>query len=97
MWTNAAQAGLGAERPSGWFRLAVAKATVAAVSIKKGDRVSWNTSQGRTQGEARERRVRTFEHAGQTFHASDAEPYWIVQSEKTGASAAHKESSLRKL
>ncbi len=67
------------------------------MSISKGDRVSWSTSQGRTQGKAVEKRVKRFQHDGQDFNASDDEPYWIVESEKTGATAAHKESSLRRL
>jgi hypothetical protein len=35
-----------------------------------------------------------FTFDGQKFNASHDEPYWIVQTEKTGAKAAHKESSL---
>ncbi|WP_375869868.1 DUF2945 domain-containing protein [Humibacillus xanthopallidus] len=31
---------------------------------------------------------------GQKFNASKDEPYWIVESSKTGARAAHKESAL---
>jgi len=38
--------------------------------------------------------VKEFIFADQTFKASRAEPYWIVESAKTGAQAAHKESSL---
>ncbi|HOQ52193.1 MAG TPA: DUF2945 domain-containing protein [Micropruina sp.] len=71
--------------------------TVAAITISKGTRVSWNTSQGRTQGEAVERRTHGFQFDGQQFNASDDEPYWIVRCEKTGAEAAHKASSLREL
>ena len=41
-----------------------------------------------------EKRTSEFTFDGQKFNASDDEPYWIVQSEKTGAKAAHKESSL---
>jgi len=41
-----------------------------------------------------EKRTSEFTFEGQTFNASDDEPYWIVQSDKTGATAAHKESSL---
>jgi len=63
----------------------------------KGDRVSWNTSQGRTQGHVIERRVKDFEFAEQSFTASADEPSYIVESEKTGARAAHKGSALRKL
>lgn len=67
------------------------------MSIEQGSRVSWNTSQGRTQGTTVRRRTSRFEFEGQTFDASADDPYWIVESEKTGARAAHKESSLRAL
>ena len=62
-----------------------------------GDRVSWDTSQGRTRGKVLERKVKDFEFANQKFTASSAEPAFIVQSEKTDAKAAHKWSALRKL
>jgi len=65
--------------------------------FSKGDRVSWATSQGRTQGEVVEKRTSDFEFADQTFRASQDEPAFIVKSEKTGAEAAHKASALRKL
>ena len=64
------------------------------VTISTGSKVSWNTSQGRTHGQAVEKRTKEFTFDGQKFNASDDEPYWIVQSDKTGAKAAHKESSL---
>ena len=64
------------------------------MAISKGDEVSWNTSQGTTHGKAVEKRVKEFTFEGQKFKASDDEPYWIVESAKTGAKAAHKESSL---
>ena len=64
------------------------------MAISTGDTVHWNTSQGRTTGTAVEKRVKEFTFDGQKFKASDDEPYWIVESSKTGARAAHKESSL---
>ena len=64
------------------------------MAISKGDKVSWNTSQGKTHGTAVEKRTSEFQHDKQTFKASEDEPYWIVESDKTGASAAHKESTL---
>ena len=63
----------------------------------KGDHVSWNTSQGRTRGRVVEKRVKDFEFAGQSFTASESEPSYLVESEKTGARAAHKGSALRSL
>lgn len=65
--------------------------------FSKGDRVSWATSQGRTQGEVVQRKTSDFEFADQKFTASKDEPAFIVKSEKTGAEAAHKGSALRKL
>ena len=67
------------------------------MAISKGSKVSWNTSQGQAHGKAVEKRTSEFTFDGQKFSASADEPYWIVQSEKTGARAAHKESSLRAL
>ena len=66
------------------------------MSFSKGTRVSWNTSQGPTHGKTVEKRAEPFQHDGQQFNASPDEPYWIVESEKTGARAAHKETSLTK-
>ena len=64
------------------------------MAMSKGDTVHWNTPQGRTTGTTVHRRVSEFTFEGQTFTASDDDPYWIVESSKTGAKAAHKESSL---
>ncbi len=65
--------------------------------LSKGDRVSWSTPQGRTQGKVVEKRVKDFQHDGQHFTASDDEPAYIVESEKSGSKAAHKGSALSKL
>lgn len=65
--------------------------------LKKGDRVSWNTPQGRTQGAVIERKTSDFQFASQHFTASADEPAYIVESEKSGDRAAHKGSALRKL
>ena len=62
----------------------------------KGDKVSWNTSQGPTHGTVQEKRVKDFEFDGQKFTASSDEPAYIVQSDKTGAKAAHKGSALKR-
>ncbi|GAA1888980.1 DUF2945 domain-containing protein [Lapillicoccus jejuensis] len=64
------------------------------MSISKGSKVSWNTSQGKTHGKAVEKKTKDFTFDGQDFKPTDDDPYWIVESEKTGAKAAHKESTL---
>lgn len=66
-------------------------------SLSVGDRVSWGTPQGRTQGEVVERKTKDFTFADQKFTASEDEPMFMVESEKTGAKAAHTGSALRKL
>lgn len=63
-------------------------------SIRKGTPVSWNTPQGPTHGKAVERRTDDFTVDDQHFRATDDDPYWIVESSKTGARAAHRQSSL---
>ena len=65
--------------------------------VRVGDRVSWGTSQGRTQGKVVERKTADFQFDGQHLTASKDEPAFIVESEKTGAKAAHKGSALRVL
>ena len=65
--------------------------------LSTGDRVSWNTSQGRTQGTVEEKRTKDFRFAGQSFTASEDEPAYIVKSEKSGDTAAHKGTALRRL
>ncbi|PPG37421.1 DUF2945 domain-containing protein [Pseudoclavibacter sp. RFBA6] len=65
--------------------------------FSNGDRVSWNTSQGRTQGKIVEKKTKDFHFDGRKFTASTDEPAYLIESEKTGAKAAHKGSALRKL
>jgi hypothetical protein len=65
--------------------------------MKVGDRVSWSTPQGRTQGRIVERKTSDFQLAKQQWRASEDEPMFVVESEKTGAQAAHEPSALRVL
>ena len=65
------------------------------MAISKGDTVHWNTSQGETDGKAVEKKTKDFTFDGQNFKPTDDDPYWIVESSKSGKQAAHKESSLR--
>ena len=62
--------------------------------MKVGDKISWNTPQGETEGKIVERKTKEFTFDGQKFKASEDEPYAIVESAKSGKQAAHKESSL---
>lgn len=62
--------------------------------LRKGAKVSWNTPQGATHGKIVERRTKDFQFDGQHFTASEDEPTFIVESEKSGKQAAHKGSAL---
>ncbi|KQY56034.1 hypothetical protein ASD11_16290 [Aeromicrobium sp. Root495] len=63
--------------------------------MKVGDKVSWDTSQGTTHGKIVERKTKDFQLAKQQWRASEDEPMFVVESEKTGARAAHKPDALR--
>ncbi|HYP46335.1 MAG TPA: DUF2945 domain-containing protein [Propionibacteriaceae bacterium] len=65
--------------------------------MKVGDKVSWKTPQGKTEGKIVERKTKDFQLEKQHFKASEDEPKFIVESAKTGAQAAHAESALEKL
>lgn len=65
--------------------------------MKVGDKVSWDTPQGRTHGHVVEKKTKDFQLAKQSFTASDDEPKFVVESDKTGARAAHDPSALRRL
>jgi hypothetical protein len=64
------------------------------MSIKVGTKVSWNTSQGTTHGKVVEKKTKDFTLDGQHFKASDDEPKWVVESDKSGKRAAHAPSAL---
>ncbi|MBY3049205.1 DUF2945 domain-containing protein [Rhizobium laguerreae] len=65
--------------------------------LKRGDEVSWNTSQGKTKGNVIRKQTSQTKIKGHTVKATVAEPQYIVESEKSGKRAAHKPDQLRKL
>ena len=64
--------------------------------VKKGDHVSWNTSQGETEGKVVDKKTDDFEIYGKKRKASKDDPQVIVESDKSGKEAAHKEGSVDK-
>jgi hypothetical protein len=64
------------------------------MSLKVGSKVSWNTSQGATHGKVVEKKTKDFTLDGQHFNASEDEPKWVVESDKSGKRAAHAASAL---
>ena len=67
-----------------------------AKKLKPGDKVRWNTSQGETEGEVKERVTEETRVGGTRLKGSDEDPVYIVQSDKTGKQAGHKAGALRK-
>ncbi len=63
-------------------------------TFKAGDTVEWETSQGTTRGTVKRKLTSPIEIKGHHVAASDDEPQYLVESEKTGAEAAHKPTAL---
>jgi hypothetical protein len=67
-----------------------------AKNLKQGDRVDWETSQGRTSGKVKRKLTAPTKVKGHKASASKKDPQYLVESDKTGAEAAHKPEALRK-
>jgi hypothetical protein len=67
-----------------------------ADNLKPGDKVSWKTSQGTTQGEVVKKQTSETQIKSHKVTASPDDPQYIVESDKTGAKAAHKPEALQK-
>lgn len=64
--------------------------------LKPGDRVEWETSQGTTSGKVKKTLTKPIRIKGHKVAASPDNSEYLVESEKTGAEAAHKPESLTK-
>ena len=64
--------------------------------FKKGDKVSWNTSQGRTRGTIVRQQTSEMHIKGHKVAASKDDPEYIVRSDKSADLAAHKAEALTK-
>jgi hypothetical protein len=65
--------------------------------FKEGDKVEWNTPQGKTSGKVKKKLTSRTEVGGQTVAASEDDPRYLVESEKSGKQAAHKPNALEKI
>ena len=68
-----------------------------AKKLKSGDQVSWSSSGGRSIGKVVLKQTSPTEIKGHTVAASQDNPQYIVQSEKSGKVAAHKPGALKKV
>jgi Hypervirulence associated proteins TUDOR domain len=67
-----------------------------ADDLEKGDHVSWQSHGGTTEGTVRRKITKDTEAAGRTVRASEDDPQYEVQSEKSGGTAVHKPGALKK-
>ncbi len=62
-----------------------------------GDHVSWNSEAGRVSGRIIRVHTRDVNYKGYTHHASEAEPQYEIQSDRTDHIAMHRGPALRKV
>ncbi len=67
-----------------------------ANTIKTGDKVTWNSSQGTIKGTVEKKLTSPTQIKGHKVAASKDNPEYLVRSAKTGAEAAHKPGELKK-
>ncbi len=65
--------------------------------LKIGDKVEWETPQGVTTGKIKKKLTAPVEIKGHHVAASKDNPEYLVVSDKSGAEAAHKAESLKKI
>ncbi|MDQ0407936.1 DUF2945 domain-containing protein [Streptomyces sp. NBC_01723] len=64
--------------------------------LEKGDKVTWSSHGSRAEGEVEKKITKRTEAAGRTVDASPDDPQYKVRSDKSGGSAVHKPSALKK-
>ncbi len=67
-----------------------------AHKFKAGDAVRWNSEAGYVTGKVVRIHTRDTEFKGRQRRSSPEEPQYEVRSDKTGATAMHKEEALEK-
>jgi hypothetical protein len=68
-----------------------------AQAFNQGDKVEWNTPQGKTRGMVKKKLTSSTEVGGQKINASEDDPRYLVESEKSGKEAAHKPDTLNEV
>lgn len=67
-----------------------------AKALKRGDKVSWDSSGGSSTGHVVKKQTTPTRIKGHKVAASTDDPQYIVESDKSGARAAHKAEALKK-
>lgn len=66
-----------------------------AHNFKAGDHVEWNSEAGLVRGTIKKKHTSPVPFKGYTVHASEAEPQYLIESDKTDHLAMHKGSALK--
>ena len=65
-------------------------------NFKAGDKVSWNSSQGKVNGTVKKKLTAPVDIKTHHVAASPDDPQYLVQSTDSGQQAAHKPQALKK-
>jgi hypothetical protein len=65
-------------------------------TLKPGDQVEWQTSQGKTSGVVKKKLTTKRKIKSHVVAASKKNPEYLVQSKQSGGIAAHKPGALKK-
>ena len=66
-------------------------------SFTVGDHVEWNSEAGRVRGTIKKKITSQIQFKGYTVHASQEEPQYLIESDKTDHMAMHKGAALTKI
>lgn len=66
-----------------------------ARDLERGDKVEWNTPQGKTRGRVVKKLTHETHVKGHKVAASPDNPEFLVKSDSSGKEAAHKPESLK--
>lgn len=66
-----------------------------AKGVKVGDKVGWDSSGGHSTGKVIKKQTTPTTIKGHKVAASEDNPEFIVKSDKSGKTAAHKEDALK--
>lgn len=66
-------------------------------TFRKGDRVEWRSHGGTAVGTVKRKITSDTHAAGRDVKASEDDPQYLVESEKSGGEAVHKPDALKKI
>ena len=69
---------------------------MADKNLKKGDHVEWKSHGSTAKGTVERKITKDEKAAGRQVRASKDDPQYLVRSEKSGGTAVHKPSALKK-